>query len=84
MLSGILGFTSSAMADYDRGLNNEITMHYEYMDFNFESVAALPAVMPLADCTIRIKGVYNGAAVDVTITIQGMSCSELIKTLMTK
>ena len=84
MLSGILVFSASVMANCDHGFNNEITMHYEYMDLNYESGAALPAAIPHADCTITVKGVYNGAAVDMTFTVHGMSCPELIKKLMTK
>ncbi|WP_445665515.1 hypothetical protein [Fodinibius sp. AD559] len=33
-------------------------------------------------CTIRIRGTIDGKKVDITITIDGKSCAELMKELM--
>lgn len=33
-------------------------------------------------CTVRIRGTIDGKQVDITITIEGKSCAELVKELM--
>lgn len=35
----------------------------------------------MADCTITIKGTYNGKKVELTITFKDISCAELLKQL---
>lgn len=35
-------------------------------------------------CTIRIKGKVNGVEVDITITVEGTSCKDLIQQLTEK
>ncbi len=84
MLLGIFGFSEAGMANYDRGVNYDVMLHFDSMDFNYESVAALHEASPQADCTITVKGVYKGSATEFTVTFQGISCAELIKQLMTR
>ena len=35
------------------------------------------------NCTIKIKGKINGVEVEVTVTVEGVSCSELLQQLTT-
>ena len=45
---------------------------------------ALAVSLSTKKCKITVSGTYNGNAVDGTVEVEGMTCAELIKSLVQK
>jgi len=53
----------------------------EKMGINVEEIELLEE-QRAKSCTVRIRGTIDGKEVDITITIEGKSCAELLKDIM--